>query len=183
VPVPTPIATSYIAKLAFQFMKMKGISSFGDDSDEAQDAALNFDIAMKMCLEECDWHFASKYANLPEAVADFVVRLQEVIPEYLRFQIDGRELRCDQATNVMIRYTALITNESLLPTTFQVMVARQMAVLMGPFWTQSEKLTKENSDALVLEGLKAKRADRNSASARRYDGREDQPDWATAAVR
>lgn len=193
--MPSPIATSYIAKLAFQFMKMQPISSLGDASDQAQDAAVNFEVAMNACLEGCDWDFASKYANLPEAVADFVVegvpyryqcpadlvRLQEVIPKHLKFQIDGRELRCDQATNVTIRYTRKISNESLLPATFQIMVGRKMAVLMGPRWT-SDALTKQNTDALVDETIEAKRADRNSASARRYDGREAQPDWSEAAT-
>ncbi|MGB1390663.1 MAG: hypothetical protein ACPG61_17455 [Paracoccaceae bacterium] len=63
----TPNATSTIVKQAFRFMEVTAPSSLADGSEKATDASEQYDIALKMCLEQEDFSFARRSASLPLA--------------------------------------------------------------------------------------------------------------------
>ena len=190
------IAASNIAAQAFRLMEMSPISSFADESEQAQSAAEQYPEALAQCLEANDWSFASKVATLPPASlpvdadlpysyvrpGDFV-RLIRVQPEGVIWRLDADALRADQAGGLTIRYSFKITNESKLPALFKSAVAYQLATMLAPRWTKSanrtEFLSKMAADALQ----KAKFSDRKSASSRRYDGGDREADIVGDALR
>jgi hypothetical protein len=198
--MPTPIAASTIVAQAFRFMEASPISSFDDDSEQAQAAAEQYPTALAQCLEAADWSFASTLAFLPPAelpvtgVADpdlpylfalpgACVRVQEVGDGDVRWRRDSLGLRADDVGPLRIRYTATVSNETSLPANFRLAVALHLAVLLGPRWltTQSkmQALQSQAEDALK----KAIRQDARNASSARYDGGADEGDWVTEAIR
>jgi len=195
-----PIATSTIAAQAFRLMELSPISSFADDSAQAQAAAEQYPIALTMCLEAADWSFASVLAKLPEASlpsgaaidddltfayqlpGDCVV-LREVVDPTVRWRRDRDLLRADAAGPLAIRYTGQTSNEAALPATFQTAVAFQLAALLAPIWTGTQSKVSRLEQAGSVALRQAMRIDARQASAARYDGRPMQGDWATEAVR
>ncbi len=196
----TPIAASTIAGQCFRLLELSPISSFGDDTPQARDAAEQYPLAMGSCLSACDWSFASTVASLPEAqpgetdAADpnlpflyklpaDLVKLREVLDPAVRYRIDKLGLRADMSGHLTIRYTAQVDDEAGLPATFQTAVAHALALLLAPRWlgTQSKierlerKATNFLSDAMQEDG--------RSGSDARYDGLDDQGDWVTEAIR
>ena len=198
--MPTPIAASTIVAQAFRFMEASPISSFDDDSEQAQAAAEQYPTALAICLEAADWAFASTLAFLPQAVLDPVQaidpdlpyvfslpagcsRIQEVGDGDMRWRRDLLGLRADDPGPLRIRYTAEITNEAALPANFRLAVALQLALLLAPRWltTQSKIQGLQQQAEVALKT--AMRQDARNASQARYDGLEDQGDWARDAIR
>lgn len=199
--MPSPIATSTIASQAFRFMELSPISSFADDSAQARAAAEQYDVALGMCLEACDWSFASVRADLPElaalpggaaADADFpfsyalpgdCVVLREVVDPLARWRRDRDLLRADTSGPLTVRYTGQTPNEAGLPATFRTAVSYQLAALLAPLWmgTASKLATLEQSAAGMLR--QAMRMDARQASPARYDGRPMEGDWVTEVLR
>lgn len=192
--MPDPIATSTIVSQAFRLMEKSPISSFADDSEEAAAAAEQYEVAMGMCLEACDWSFASVYAALPEASvpgaaadpdlgyayqmpADCVV-LQEVGAIGTVWRRDRDLIRADQAGPLPVRYTGKITDESRLPAIFRTAVAYQLAALLAPRWVNTRTKIADLQSAAEQYLKKSMARDRNQASAMRYDGQPDEGDWA-----
>lgn len=188
-------ATSTIVSDAFRQMKLDPISAFGEESEEASAAAEQFPEAMAQCLEITDWSFASKFADLPLATSlpvdenlpysyarpGDLVRLIEVQPATVLFRLDQDALRANQAAPLKIRYMMKITDESKLPAVFRKAVAFRLAANLAPRWTSSTRtkfLIAEAEAALKV----AMRADRDSASSQRYDGRARQGMWADGVL-
>lgn len=201
-PAPTPIAVSTIAAQAFRLMELSPISSFADDSDQARAAAEQYPVALDMCLEACDWSFASRLASLPEATLDTSEAADADLPYSYRlpgdcvvlrevgaltgrevWRIDDRLLRADVPAPLRIRYTFRVVNEAILPGTFKVAVAHHLAALLAPLWTGSAGKVGRIEEAGVGYLRQAMRNDRQSASSARYDGRPEQPDWVSEALR
>ncbi len=199
--MPDPIATSTIVAQAFRLMEKSPISSFADDSEEAEAAAAQYPEAMAICLEACDWSFASVLASLPEATslpdtiaadADMpysyrlpaeCVTVQEVDRPGKSWRRDRDLLRAASAGPLRIRYTGQITDESQLPATFKTAVAYQLAALLAPRWI-STRTKIADLQANASQYLKQAMArDRNQASPARYDGLPDEGDWATEVIR
>lgn len=198
--MPTlPIAASTIAAQAFRFAEMGPISSFADETEQAQAAAEQYPDAISICLETADWSFASVMVSLPSkelaetqaadpdlpysyGLPGDLIRLREVMDECTRWRIDLDLLRADRPAPLRIRYTARITNEARLPATFRKAVALQLAILLAPTYlrTQSkiQQLESQFRDTLEM----AQRQDARMASTERYDGLTDQSDWASEAV-
>ncbi|WP_010140406.1 hypothetical protein [Oceanicola sp. S124] len=196
----TPIATSTIAQQAFRFMELSPLSSFADDSPQAQAASEQYPEALRICLEEEDWSFARRLVSLPPIgvlpaglAADptlpvvyrlpgDLVRLNWVADE-VSWRRDEDLLRTDTTGQLLIRYTRLIDNEKALPALFRTAVSYQLAILLAPLYVGSRT---KRAD-LAAEGLAAlERAvthDNRSASARRWDGQPASGDWATGATR
>lgn len=193
-----PIAASSIAAQAFREMEVAPIGSFADDSPQAQAAREQYPLALRLCLEAEDWSFARRVAQLPPAAATDAtdpelqylfdlpsdcIRLRLVSPETVCWRIDGRTIRADTAGPLQVRYTGEITNEVLLPATFQTAVALALAVRLAPQWVSSRSkrvdLRTDFADAIDA----AKLADRHTAAHTRLDGRAAQDDWAGEAVR
>lgn len=192
-----PRATAAIASQAFRAMEMAPFSSFADDTPQAQDAAEQYLIARRMCLEACDWSFASTVADLPlkiDGVGDrdlpFVyalpgncVRLIHPVDTYVRWRVDGRLLRADAKGPLTVRYTADVEDETILPAVFQTAVALRLAALLSPRWVGSDTKTRALEDGAELHLKNAMRQDARSASAQRYDGMSwadyDLAGWAT----
>lgn len=192
-----PIAASTIAAQAFRVMEMRPISSFADDSPQAADAAEQYPLALKRCLESYDWDFARKLADLPlsddEAVADpdlpYIYRLPEdcvalrlIYGEGVKHRSDSEFLYADQSAPLKIRYTARITDEARLPSGFSTAVSFELAVRLSPRWvstrTKRADLESQRNDALI----QARRRENRTASDFRLDGRDVVCDWATEAT-
>lgn len=199
--MPTPVATSTIVSQAFRLMELAPVSSFADDSDQARAAAEQYPVALDMCLEACDWSFASVSVDLPplaslpagnaaEAGFPFAYALpgdcivaREVGDRWTRWRRDRDLVRADQAGPMPLRYTARIVNEAILPATFRTAVSYRLAALLAPSWngTASKAAQLENGAVSALKA--AMRADATQSALARYDGREDQPDWVEDALR
>lgn len=192
-----PAAAAAIAAQAFRYMELSPLSSFADDTPQAQAASEQYPIALKMVLEHCDWGFASTLANLPlvddpAAVVDpdlpylyqlpaGLLVLREVGDAWTKWRRDGDYLRADDPAPLPIRYTGTVTDENRLPAGVQTTVACQLAALLAPkFLSTASKL-----DVIERRGaglLKAAMRDHaRDASSNRYDGLADQPDWVSAA--
>ncbi len=198
--MPEPIATSTIAAQAFRLMELGPISSFADDTPQAQDAAQQYPVARKLCLETCDWSFASRIADLPEAIRPettpvstafpFLFRLpsdclkvREVIGCWIDWRLDDDFLRADRAGPLSIRYTADQTNEARFPAMFTEAVSWRLAAMLAPRWVGAA-----NKISLLEQGAEralkqAMRTDARQASAARYDGRPDRGDWVSEVLR
>jgi hypothetical protein len=196
----TPIAASTIAGQAFRLMELGPISSFGDDTPQARDAAEQYPIALESCLAACDWSFASRLAFLPGALPGPQVATDPDLPHlYIlpgdclivrevgdlctRWRVDIDGLRADQPALLRLRYTARITNEAQLPAEFQKAVAAELAFLLAPvhLGTQNKINSLEQRAGKTLK--KAMREHSRAASESRYDGLEDQGDWVAEARR
>jgi hypothetical protein len=195
-----PIAASTIAAQAFRLLELSPISSFADDSEKAQSAAEQYPVALDACLEQGDWSFASVYVQLPAAVlgaTDAVdprlphtfavpgncLRLREVGDRWTRWRQDAQFLRASDPAPLDVRYTARVENEVRLPATFHDAVAAELARRLAPRWLgTAAKVEALRTEAVRLMKL-ALRADARTASEERYDGDEDQGDWACEAVR
>lgn len=192
-------AAASIPAQAFRFMELAPISSFGDDTPHAQDAADQYPIARRMCLEACDWSFASRVAALPPrslpsydpdpdlhwafAAPGDCVRLIEVGDPWVTWRRDGNLIRADQAGPLRVRYTADVTDEGQMPALFQTAVALRLAALLAPMWVGSDSKTQSLDQRAALALQAAMRTDARQASQQRYDGRswgvEDWGDYAT----
>jgi hypothetical protein len=196
----TPITASVIAGQCFRLLELSPISSFGDETPQARDAAEQYPLALGSCLSSCDWSFASTVATLPEAqpgVTDAadpnlpylyklpadLVKLREVLDPSVRHRIDKLGLRADMSGLLTIRYTAQVDDEASLPATFQTAVAHALALLLAPRWlsTQSKIEALERRTGQMLR--KAMQEDARTGSDARYDGLDDQGDWVTEARR
>lgn len=197
--MPAIIATSTIVAQAWRFMELAPISSFDDDTEQARAAAEQYPDALRLCLLEADFGFASSLFNLPEAELPSTVaadpdlpyfyqpggdtlRIHEVGDEYTRWRTDLDGLRADTPGPLRVRATVMITNEDILPATFKIAVALSLANLLAPRWlgTQSKIDALERRYQIAI--AKAKKQDARSASEARYDGLTEQGDWATDAT-
>lgn len=189
------IAASTIVQLAFEALALSPPSSFGDDSDQVQAAALHFDTAKAMCLEAVDWSFASVIATLSPALdpgpadprlphtfklpADCVM-LREVLDCGGAFRADRMFLRSDAAAPVTIRYTATISDESKLPAWFRTAVALQLAAIMAPRFVEVQGKVASIEDRLMQALTRAARSDARTASSLPWrDGADG--DWIEEA--
>lgn len=198
--MPEPIATSTIAAQAFRLMELGPISSFADDTPQAQDAAQQYPVARKLCLETCDWSFASRIADLPEAIrpettpisaafpflyrlpAD-CLRVREMINPCVDWRLDGDFLRADRSGPLPIRYTRDLETETRFPAIFAEAVSWRLAAMLAPRWVGAA-----NKISLLEQGAEralkqAMRTDARQASAARYDGRPDSGDWVSEVLR
>lgn len=196
-----PIAASTIAAQAFRFMELGPISSFQDDSEQAQGALEQFPIALAMCLERADWSFASRYVSLPPSELQLAqvgdpalpyiftipgdcVQVREVQPFRAQWRIDGTTLRCSVQGPLILRYTAAIVNEARLPATFQTAVSYQLALLLAPRWMSVRTKIVDLAQAQERALERALEVDARSASSNRYDGRDTlvSDDWVSGAI-
>ncbi len=194
--MPLIIATSTIVAQAWRFMELSPISSFDDDTEQARSAGEQYPNALRECLARADWSFASVMAQLAEAtlpqtvVTDpdlpyffqapgDMIRLHEVGETTTRWRLDRDGLRSDTPAPLRIRYTAQITNEAVLPASFQTAVALRLAMLLGPRWLGTQSKLADLSRRFDMEIANAKKQDARSASTVRYDDTGDSSDWAS----
>lgn len=206
----TPIADSGIAVQAFEFLELRPLASIGDDTADAVATRRALPEARRLCLESCDWSFASRTVtlqsildavtglpkasgdvDLPQAhdlPSDFLIarrvsRDGRAVPYRLDLSPDGAKwLLAETGTDLSLRYTAEITNETLLSGHLRLAVALQLAVLLSDQRTSSTSKKQELSSQLEDALAKARRYDRSSASPQRYDGRDDRGDWVAEAT-
>jgi len=181
-------------------MELKPISSFADDSPQAEDTRLRYSTALGMCLEDHDWWFARRLVHLPPAglpegeitdedlpyqvaVPGDLLKLLLVKPAGVDFRLDQNMLRLDQDGGADIRYTRMITDETKLPHTFQAAVAAQLAVLLMSRWVKTRTKKADLTTALDDLMAKARKNNRGGSSATRLDGEPRQGDWASEATR
>lgn len=198
--MPTqPTANANIGAQAFRFMEMAPFSSFADDTPQAQDAADQYPVARHMCLEACDWSFASKVAALPEADTGAIIdpalahsyslpgdclRMLHTLDRYVRWRIDGNILRADRSGPLPIRYTADVQDDQRMTAAFQTALALRLAALLSPRWVGADSKTNALEQRADLALRQAMKLDGRSASIERYDGEEPGvTDWAGWATR
>lgn len=194
------VAASTILAQAFRLMELAPISSFDDDSEQAQAAAEQYPNAIETCLEANDWSFASVFVNLPPVtppdtfaadprlpytyeVPGDLLRIQYVGDGSVHWRKDLHYLRADQPAPLAMRYTAKITNEAALPATFREAVSCKLALLLAPRWLGTANKIQALGDAFNMALRTAMRNDARTASDARYDGMPDQGDWASEATR
>lgn len=196
----TPTAMANIAATAFQAMELAPFSSFADDTPQAQDAATQYNYARRICLEACDWSFASTVANLPP-IADLDIAPDPQFPHcfklpgdclifrhpldlHVSWRLDGHHLRAINPNFLPVRYTRDIENENLMPAGFQQAVALRLAATLSPRWVGAESKTQSLESRAELALKTAMARDARSASPERYDGEPyGVSDWARWAVR
>lgn len=197
--MPTTSATSTIIAQAFRIMEMAPISSFGDDTPMARDAAEQYPVARRMCLSSNDWSFASTIADLPEraditpvdhdlpfsfTIPSDCVRLIGPVDKPVSWRRDRDAIRADAPGPLRVRYTSDVEIEDQLPATFQTAVAYQLAVLLAPRWVGAQARIAGIEDKAVIALRAAMKEDARSASLERYDGRTDHvADWVEFARR
>lgn len=195
-----PIATSTIVTQAFRFMELTPPSSLADNSEKANAANEQYEIALRSCLEQEDFSFARRLVSLPSAelaekdavdvelpftfsLPSDLVKFRSVQDKGRKWRIDGKLLRSNTGESFNLLYTRLITDEKNLPAMFQTAVSYQLAVLLAPRYVASRT---KRAD-LVSDGANALRMaiqnDAVSASHARWDGQEDQGDWVYGATR
>lgn len=181
-------------------MELTPPSSLADNSEKANAANEQYEIALRICLEQEDFSFARCLVMLPEADVPDLVAVDTTLPYYFplpsdmvklrsvqdkdrKWRIDGSVVRSDVPGGLTILYTRLVTDEKNLPAMFQTAVSYQLAVLLAPRFVASRT---KRAD-LVSDGANALRMaiqnDAVSASHARWDGQEDYGDWAIGAVR
>lgn len=181
-----PIATSGVAAQAFIFVELGPVSSFGDDSDQAQDGARAYAEALEATLAGTDWSFASRRASLPPVEIENLTADPELQHVYalppdclsvrrvgdweLRYRIDADGLlRTTALPPLPIRYTARIWDETKMPASVRLVIALHMAGLLAPRWlgsqTKRDQLDRQHRAALA----EARRQDADQASQERYD--------------
>ncbi len=195
-----PIATSTIAAQAFRLMELGPISSFADDTPQAQDAASQYPVARRLCLEACDWSFASMIADLPEAMQPtgtaqssafpFLYRLppdclkvREMLTSGAEWRLDGDFLRANTGGPLSVRYTGDVENETRFPAMFIEAVAFRLAAMLAPRWVGAAnrlQLLQQGADQQIKAAM---RADGRQAASARYDGRSHVVDWLTEVLR
>lgn len=184
--MPSVIAASNVVAQAWRFMELAPISSFDDDTEQARSSAEQYPSALAQCLALADWSFASVVQMLPQAelpvnnVTDpelpyffqapgDMIRLREVGTPDTNWRLDRDGLRTDVPGPIRIRYTAQVTNEGVLPASFQTAVALKLATLLGPRWLGTQSKLADLDRRFQMEIATAKRNDARSASAVRYD--------------
>ncbi len=153
-----------ICNMAIGFVGGNSIISFADESLEAEQCELNYDIAREFCLESRDWTFAALYDQLTALVAtspseagntyqlpsDCLVVREASDNEDLRspivYQKNGRTLVTDSGT-VFIKYTANIMDTSLFSPSFDVALAHKLAEFIASPITGDKNLKR----ALMVE--------------------------------
>lgn len=197
--MPSIIATSTIVAQAWRFMELSPISSFDENTEQARAAAEQYPNALRECLARADWSFASviamlPLATLPQTVATDpelpyfyqapgdLIRLHEVGDTSTMFRLDRDGLRADAPAPLRVRYTAQITNEAILPASFQTAVSLRLALLLGPRWLGTQSKLADLDRRYQLELAAAKKQDARSASTVRYSDSGDSSDWASLAT-
>lgn len=197
----TSVANSEIVRQAFRLIDKAPITSFAEGSEEAEAAEELYHKALRLCLEESDWSFASQISELsavtptaPDYEADDdlpyamnlpgdCVRMIEMRSTAVRWRVDRGYLRCDSEGPVKIRYTAMIEDESKLSASFATAVASRLAVELVQRWSTTQGRVQRIDQKAERDMIRAKYADRQSAHPVRYDGRDDERDWVTDAQR
>jgi hypothetical protein len=196
----TPIATSTIVAQAWRFMELSAISSFDDGTEQARSAAEQYPNALRECLARADWSFASTLADLPQATRPQTVAADPDLPYFFQapgdmvrlievgspgtiWRLDRDGLRATDPAPLRIRYTALVTNESILPAAFQTAVALRLAALLGPRWLGTQSKLQALAKQFDIELGNAKKQDSRSASGQRYDDNlTSSGDWSAEAT-
>ncbi len=195
--MPAAIAASLIAQQAFTYVELSPISSFGDDTPQAQAATTAYPLARRAVLGAYDWSFARTWATL--AVAEQTGPIDAELPylyaipgdllqlrwveDGVTWRRDGAFIRADTSTAPVIGYTRDVTNENLLPAEVQDVMALRMAILLAPKWLGS-RTKRADLKTDYRDGLKeAKDQDKVSASDFRWNDGPDEGDWANEATR
>ena len=194
-------STSSIVAQAFTYLQMGRPTSFDDDDAQAIDANRAYPEAIRICLEACDWSFASAVVHPPlmselppGMIADddlpfaFTVpgdciTLQEVGDAFTQWRLDRKVLRADQDAPLRLRYTQMLDSEQFMPATFRDAVALRMACLLAARWLTTESKI-QDLEARADQTLKeAMRRDGRTASAARADDLSAASDWVSEALR
>lgn len=177
-------------------MEKSPISSFDDETEEAQAAREQYPSALAQCLEAADWSFASRVVFLPNAalpenwatdrdlpnlfaLPGNLAMIRQVGDGYTAWRRDQGYIWADQVAPLRMRYTIFIENEAALPATFQRAVSLTLATLLAPRWLGTTAKLAALEDWALRSLKTAMRHDARMASPMRYDGDPAQGDWVT----
>lgn len=132
-----------ICNMAIGFVGGTPIMSFDDETVEAEQCSLYYDIARTFCLESRDWTFASAFRQLAhqpsiapsefafgfqlpsDCLAVRIVSQSTDMKTPAEYQKDGRVIWLDDSV-VYIKYTKDITDTSLFSPSFQTALAHKL---------------------------------------------------------
>lgn len=195
------IANSGIAAQAFVYMEMSPISSFVDETRQAQDARTAYPQALLMMLESADWSFASVRRDLLEAempagvgsdptMPHFYVKptdcliLREVGDMHTRWENMRGHLRADVPNVLNVRYTGQISDEGQMPAQFRNCVALQLAVLLSGTYVPTQSKRDYLAQMLQQAASLALQSDARNASPRAWHDHDNgqHRDWVREAT-
>lgn len=203
----TTIASSSIAQQAFAELALRPISSYGDDTPEALEAAEALPRARDMVLGSYDWSFARRLLTLPALTADAAAPYGAdphlpfvfAVPAQMRtlrgvfaaddhrrpvaWRRDGAILRAAE-TPIAALVTAAIDREDLLPASVQYAMALQLAALLSPRHAPTRAKADDIGARLRQAIAQARTDDTVSASHHRTDGLDDWEgdDWVARVL-
>lgn len=204
----TTIASSAIAQQAFVELSLKPISSYGDDTPEAMEAAGALPRARAMVLGAYDWSYARKLVALPplseaaaaELATDPDLPFAFALPAetetlrglrntaqprcHLQWRREGQVIRAD-ASAVSALITRNMEREDVMPATVQYAIALQLAVLLAPRYLSTRTKVADLGDKLTTAINRARSDDAQSASHHRLDGLHPSTgdDWVAQVTR
>jgi hypothetical protein len=186
----TPVAASSIAAQAFAELALRPLSSYGDDTPEALEAASALLRARALVLGSYDWSFARRLVPLA-AMPDGLEAADPHLPytfslpaatqalrgvflatdfqHAVRWRRDGALIRAAE-TPVVALVSVDLAREDLLPAAVQYAMALQMAVLMAPRYVTTRAKDADLQDKLRAALGQARSDDQVSASHHRLDG-------------
>lgn len=182
-----PKAAAAIVDQAFILMEKSPPSSFGDDTPEAEDASRHYPEALSTCLEACDWSFASRVVDLPEAELPALlapdrdlpfiyslpadcVKVREVGDRHTRWRVDEIWLRTSDRGPIRLRYTRRIENEKHTSARFRVALATELASRLAPRWLGTASKVEGLVNLAELRLKKAMAEDRVAGSQQTWHG-------------
>lgn len=164
--------TITICNMAIGLVGGSSITSLVDETVEAEQCGLYYDIARKFCLESRDWTFAAETRQLAADVtpisteysysfalpADCLVVRVVASDAQLRvpveYQRQSNRLIADSAT-MYIRYTKDVTITARFSPGFATAVAHKLAEFISPTLTGDKTLKRtlmQEADYLITEG-------------------------------
>lgn len=195
-----PIATSTIATQAFIYMELRPLSSYADDSQEAEAARVIYSEARDIVLSSYDWAIARRVVSLPAYAGDDLVA-EDDLPYAYRlpdgalvvrhvytqnlWRQDALYIRADEAAPLKLRYTARVDREKDLPAVLRTAIALQMATMLAARYVTNRGKRRDLIDQLDAALAEARRQDQHSASPMLFDTGQATSlsgDWVSEAL-
>lgn len=160
-----------ICNMAIGLVGGSSITSFADETLEAEQCSLYYEPARKFCLESRDWTFAAETRQLAADVTPIsteyshsfalpadclvarVVASDAQLKQPLEYQRQSNRLIADSAT-MYIRYTKDVTSTSRFSPGFATAVAHKLAEFLSPTLSGDKTLkrTLMQESEFLLEG-------------------------------
>lgn len=175
-----------ICNVALGLCGVNRIISLEDGNKASGLCASMYPVVRDAALRTHPWNFAAKRALLPALTnspawgyeyqyqqPDDCVGVNEIEPE-CEWEIEGRQILTDCPPPLKLRYRVAVEDPNHMDPAFRLMLAYELAKVIGPDLTQSRSRLQEIKDGLKDSRKYARRADAQERST--PDRYEDE--WA-----